>query len=275
MMKRFIRITIIFALALLLAGCREVPAAPAETTLPADTTLPAQTTLPEETTVPVQTTVPVETTLPPETAVPTEPVPTTAPTEPVATESSSLPYLQFIQRADQSIFDGPGYDYALVGTVQQRGTYTIVEEAWDSEGNLWGKLKSGAGWVDLIQIRSEEYTESLISANYADEYLLLHGAYHYCPHDQSEYAISIAFHAYGNLRDVALFAYDFSDAGLVPGADFFTLAEWTPDMPLVAELSFPGDMTTYGIRFIDENGVTHIYSIYISLRNGALMLTKE
>ena len=143
MMKRFVRITIIFALALLLAGCREVPAAPAETTLP------AQTTLPEETTVPVHTTVPVETTLPPETAVPTEPVPTTAPTEPVATESGSLPYLQFIQRADQSIFDGPSYDYALVGTVQQRGTYTIVEETWDYEGNLWGRLKSGAGWVDL------------------------------------------------------------------------------------------------------------------------------
>ena len=103
-----------------LAGCREVPAAPAETTLP------AQTTLPEETTVPVHTTVPVETTLPPETAVPTEPVSTTAPMEPVATESSSLPYLQFIQRADQSIFDGPGYDYALVGSMEQQVLVGII-----------------------------------------------------------------------------------------------------------------------------------------------------
>lgn len=253
---------------LALAGCREEPVP--QSTAPDDTTVSVETTLPAETTLPPETTVPPQTSLPPETTVPA-----TVPTEPPATQSTALPYLQQIGRADQSIFSGPGYDYAFVGTVQQRGTYTIVEEEWDREGNLWGRLKSGVGWVNLTQIRSDAYAEALISANYADENLLLHGSYHYCPCEETEYFISVAFRAYETLRDVALFTYSFTEAGLVPGDDFFTLAEWTPDMPLVAELSFPGDMTTYGIRFVDENGVAHIFSLYISGRNGELVLSEQ
>lgn len=46
-------------------------------------------------------------------------------------------------------------------------------------------------------------------------------------------------------------------------------------MPLVAGLEFPGDMTMYGIRFTDEENITYVYNIYISGRNGALILNKE
>ena len=56
------------------------------------------------------------------------------------------------------------------------------------------------------------------------------------------------------------------------GEAFFTLSEMDEEMPLVAELAFPGDMSMYGIRFVDEDGVTHTYSISISGRNGALVL---
>ena len=264
MAKRYRYFLIILSLALLLAGCvlEDAPrtGAPTETEAVAATTIPAETTLPAETEVPTET--------------PTE-APTEAPaTEPAETEgeSGSLPYLLRIDRADQSIYEGPGYDYVFAGTVRERGTYTIVEEQWDYEGNLWGKLKSGAGWVDLTQIRSGEYTNTLISANYADENMLLHGAYHYCSGNDLEYAIPIAFRAYGTLRDVALFGFDLSDEGYVMGEDFFTLPEMDEEMPLVAELAFPGDMSMYGIRFTDENGTIHIYSIYISGRNGALEL---
>lgn len=266
MIKEYRYILLILSLALLLAGCNLEPA--------------LQTTASVETEATVETTIPAETTLPAETEAPTE-VPTEAPTEAPATEpaetegkAEELPYLQHIDRADQSIYAGPGYDYGFVGTVQLRGIYTIVEEAWDWEGNLWGKLKSGVGWVDLTEIRSEEYAEALISANYADENMLLHGAYHYCPGDALEYRIPIAFRAYGTLRDVALFGFNLSDEGYAMGEDFFTLAELNEEMPLVAELAFPGDMSMYGIRFADETGTTHIYSIYISGRNGALVLSE-
>ena len=196
--------------------------------------------------------------------------------EPAATvkPNGELPYLQHIDWFDQSIYDGPGYDYGFVSTVREPGIYTIVEEVVDFEGNLWGKLKSGIGWVDLTEIHSGHYKSALISANYADEYLLLHGAYHHYSSDE-EYRIPVAVHAYGKLRNVALFAFSFSDDGLCPGPELFTLPEMTAEMPLVAELAFPGDMSTYGLRFDDEAGITHVYSIYISGRNGALILTEE
>lgn len=265
MTKQYRHILMLLSLALLLAGCRTENAP--QTSTPVETTLETTQEATIETTVPVVTTAPAETETPPETLPVTEPVET-------EDEDSGLPYLQRIDRADQSIYEGPGYDYVFAGTVRERGTYTIVEEQWDYEGNLWGKLKSGAGWVDLTEIRSAEYAGTQISANYAEENLLLHGDYHYCPGNEAEYCIPIAFRAYGTLRDVALFAFEFSGEDYVMGGDFFTLPEMNEEMPLVAELAFPGDMSMYGIRFVDENGVTHIYSIYISGRNGALVLDK-
>ena len=154
------------------------------------------------------------------------------------------------------------------------GTYTIVEEAEDYEGNLWGKLKSGMGWVDLTQIRSEEYKSALLSANFAEEDLIHSGAYHYFS-DGQEYRVPIAFRAYGTLRDVTIYTMEFDAEGPFPGEDLYSLPQMTEELPLVAELSFPGDMTTYGIRFTDEQGDAHSYIVYLSGRNGALMLTAE
>ena len=45
---------------------------------------------------------------------------------------------------------GPGTNYDVIGTITNKGIYTIVEER-----NGWGKLKSGAGWISL------KYTEKL------------------------------------------------------------------------------------------------------------------
>lgn len=226
---------------------------------------------PAETAAPTAT----EATTPPE--APTQPsgeLPTTMPEE-TAIEDDGLPYQLKIHRADQSIYEGPGYDYVFAGTVRERGTYTIVEEVLDYEGNLWGRLKSGAGWVDLTEIRSPEYASALISANFADDNLILHADYHYCPGDISEYRIPIAIRAYGKLRNVELCAFDFVEDDFVMGKAFFTLAEMDAEMPLVAELAFPGDMSMYGIRFVDEYGNTHTYSISISGRNGSLVLAEE
>lgn len=267
-MKKLYTYLLTLLVLVLLTGCKsELPhwAKTEETSAP---TVP-------ETTVTAENVQPTETAAPTEAPTqPSEESPATAPGE-TEDEDNDLPYLLKIDHADQSIYDGPGYDYVFVGTVQLRGTYTIVEEAWDYEGNLWGKLKSGAGWVDLSEIRSPEYANALISANYADDNLILHGDYHYCPGDNSEYRIPIAIRAYGKLRNVELCAFDFVGERLVMGEAIFTLSEMDEEMPLVAELAFPGDMSMYGIRFVDEEGITHSYSISISGRNGALVLSEH
>ncbi|MBR5126007.1 MAG: hypothetical protein IKU68_04645 [Oscillospiraceae bacterium] len=269
MRNYFIHISLLLALVMLLTGCGAAKPAERATVPPAINDFTRDTTPPET----QPETVPVETDIP---AVPEE-IPATDPIHkepqaPVET-SGELPYLQQIERFDHSIYHGPGYDYGFVDTIP-KGIYTIVEEAVDAEGNLWGKLKSGIGWINLTEIRSADAENALISANYADNDLLNKGVYHlYASGD--EYAIPIAFRAYGRLQNVTLFDIQFNADGYFPGEDFFILEEMTEEMPLVAELAFPGDITTYGIRFTDEAGDNHAYTIYISGRNGALMLKEE
>jgi hypothetical protein len=66
----------------------------------------------------------------------------TAPT--VTTPAPFQPYLVKVTADSLNIRKGAGTNYAVVGSVTDHGTYTIVEE---KDG--WGKLKSGAGFVSL------------------------------------------------------------------------------------------------------------------------------
>lgn len=47
--------------------------------------------------------------------------------------------------ADLNIRKGPGTNYGINGVITDKGTYTITEIQNDS----WGKLKSGAGWINI------------------------------------------------------------------------------------------------------------------------------
>lgn len=260
MCKPIAKLLVILALILLLAGCTAKSAAPT-----APTTVPATTDSPEEETLPQAST-----------SAATE-APITGESEaPAATAGTEqdVPYLQQIE-VDQSVYHGPGYDFGRSSIVPETGIYTIVEEEVDYEGNLWGRLKSGIGWVDLTEIQSEEYQNALLRANYAGDALLLHGAYHYYPGDASEYCIPIVFRARGELRDVALFDLQLTAEGYLPGADLYTLPEMDEALPLVAELDFPGDMSMYGIRFVDDADITHTCILYISGRNGDLELEEQ
>jgi len=53
-------------------------------------------------------------------------------------------YIVTITASSLNYRKGPGTNYAVVGTVKKNEIYTIVEES-----NGWGKLKSGAGWINL------------------------------------------------------------------------------------------------------------------------------
>lgn len=204
------------------------------------------------------------------------PTQTTSPETVPTTQSPEaiIPYLQKIFQPDQSIFDGPSYDYSFVGTVEVAGTYTIVEEAWDEEGNLWGKLKSGAGWVDLTDIRSSDAASTPVSANYADDRLLDSGNYHHCIADTSEYMVQIAFRTNEILTDFTLHSIQFNGDGFAAEEVLFSLEELNPNKPLVADVAFPGDMSMYGIRFVDSDGTIYNYAVSISGRNGSVVLSE-
>lgn len=67
-----------------------------------------------------------------------------APAAPV----SGVPYSVRVSVNDLRIRTGPGTNYNPAGTIKP-GVYTIVSEATGAGAKLWGKLKSGAGWIAL------------------------------------------------------------------------------------------------------------------------------
>lgn len=48
-----------------------------------------------------------------------------------------------------NIRSGVGTNYEVTGVIKDKGVYTIVETKKSKDGGTWGKLKSGAGWINL------------------------------------------------------------------------------------------------------------------------------
>ena len=68
---------------------------------------------------------------------------------PGGTTTSFKPYMVRVTTGELNIRKGAGTNYAITGAIRDRGVYTIVEEAHGEGATLWGKLKSGAGWISL------------------------------------------------------------------------------------------------------------------------------
>ena len=268
-MKKRIAVCLIFALALGLCACGQESAggdrlhtrhdrekSASESTQGSSQDVPQSTTKEPIDDEPEKTTT--------EAAQPDEP----APDEPAPEDPG---YLQRIERPDQSIYAGPGYDYGFVGVVEMKATYTIVEEKKDDEGNLWGRLKSGAGWVDLTETRARNEADEQVSANYADETLLKSGKYHEFIAEESEYLEKLAFRSYENVTDVQFTWLVWDGETMEVDKVLHTIPELKAGEGFVAGVVFYGDMTMFGLSFVDGNGVTHYYSVSVSGRNGSLV----
>ncbi len=62
--------------------------------------------------------------------------------------ATKVPYTVRITATNLRIRKGPGTNNAIVSVIKP-GAYTIVSEATGEGATLWGKLKSGVGWVSL------------------------------------------------------------------------------------------------------------------------------
>ena len=208
---------------------------------------------------PVETTAPAETTLPPV----TEPViETTAPVE--TTEPAFREYTHRIEDPETMIYAGPAFLSGAVAMVEEAGTYTIVEEALDRDGNTWGKLKSGAGWICLT-----EPPLAPIYADYAEESF---NAYHAYWSDETDYITAIGFTPGEKLTDVRFGLLDwFETESWQMAEELYTMDEIDPDHTFLAQVVFWGDMTTYGISFTDADGAERHFAVSISGKDGSLI----
>ena len=208
---------------------------------------------------PVETTAPAETTLPPV----TEPViETTSPVE--TTEPAAREYTLRIEDPETMIYAGPAFLSGAVAMVEEAGTYTIVEEAQDRDGNTWGRLKSGAGWICL--------TEPALAPIYADYAAESFNAYHAYWSDETDYITSIGFTPAEKLTIVRFGLLDwFETESWQMAEELYTVDEIDPDHAFLAQVVFWGDMTTYGISFTDADGAVRHFAVSISGKDGSLI----
>ena len=221
---------------------------------------------------------PVGTTAPDETTVPTTPGETTSPTVPgvdndMSYREEDLPidegpvfqeYTHRIEDPETMIYAGPAFLSGAVAMVEEAGTYTIVEEALDSDGNTWGKLKSGAGWICLT-----EPPLAPIYADYAEESF---NAYHAYWFDETDYITAIGFTPAEKLTNVRFGLLDwFETESWQMAEELYTMDEIDPDHAFLAQVVFWGDMTTYGISFTDADGAERHFAVSISGKDGSLI----
>lgn len=65
------------------------------------------------------------------------------------TPAHKLPYMVKVLDGALNIRSGPGTNYPVTGVIRDKGSYTVTQEAAGQGADLWGKLKSGAGWIAL------------------------------------------------------------------------------------------------------------------------------
>lgn len=66
----------------------------------------------------------------------------------VAEEKTNIGYLVKVTASSLNYRSGPGVDFKINGQIRKNEVYTIVDEK-----NGWGKLKSGAGWINLKYVK--------------------------------------------------------------------------------------------------------------------------
>lgn len=74
-------------------------------------------------------------------------------TAPTTQKTTFTPYLVKVTADVLNIRKGAGTNYAVVGSIKDKGVYTIVEEANGTGATKWGLLKSKAGWISLDYVK--------------------------------------------------------------------------------------------------------------------------
>jgi len=172
------------------------------------------------------------------------------------------------------IYTEAGYEYGvLTDLVGKDGVYTIIQELTDDEGCVWGRLKSGIGWINLTQLR--ENASPALMAYFAENLKLGDEKHQVYSMDSTEYETRIAFRANEDLTNVKLSLLALGWESLVLDEPMCMIYMLEEDTFLLADVVFYGDMTAYGVSFIDDEGRERRYSISISGKDGSLIMVEH
>jgi len=85
----------------------------------------------------------------------------------VTTPSQAEEVEHYVARVNVDLLNirsGPGTNHPIVGTITNRGAYTIIAESNGIDATRWGKLLSGAGWISLDFVTRAENIDAEIQS---------------------------------------------------------------------------------------------------------------
>lgn len=97
--------------------------------------------------------------------------------------------------------------------------------------------------------------------------------------DVSEHQVTILLSSESDLKDftfLSLTPEQVDDAGKVSFStkELYYVEKLTPERPLLVTMTFFGDLPSYGISYVDQEGKTKHFSIDLSGKDGSLQLTE-
>lgn len=184
-------------------------------------------------------------------------------------------YLVYTE-ADGDLWEsGPRYELYLENNERLEGVSLAFDE------NHPGKLVYAvSGGAELLYRWDSLYDENgvVLRVQRADDTVLPASGYDEFTAYEGEYQVSLVFTTERALRDFKFLSVSFADTD-ESGAVFFNTEELyaqdelTSERPFVVRTSFPGDMPTNGVSYIDENGVTQYFAVGDNGYDGSLVFS--
>lgn len=154
------------------------------------------------------------------------------------------------------------------------------EDFWEKCDELIKQVKD----IDLIPFSSfettgEGLTEPLVDAQWADDFSGNLSDYDEFTADDSDARVRVLFTAKAPSKSFKVYALTFNDVDEDGKINYQTQEIYfadtlMPQRPLVVEMTFYGDMPSYGISYVDETGATRLFSVNLSGEDGSLLLSE-
>ena len=170
------------------------------------------------------------------------------------------------------------YFHNRTGVFEDDGSEEMEEDAfWAGWDALYGKVQALPMTPFSDYGDQEPFPSAPVRALWEFELPGGHADYTSVVSNSSEYAVRLAFVAEETVTDVQFLALQLEDIDASGRPVFseetlYTQPELTPELPLVAELAFPGDLPAYGLRYTDPAGAIRFFALSQSGFDGSLKL---
>lgn len=180
---------------------------------------------------------------------------------PQTPQQSASSYVIRVAGSEQEVRRQPSWSSEFVQYLPV-GNYTIVEESYDGNA-LWGKLKSGIGWVCLDEILGYRVGDASVVITECD------GSGNYQRYDINQGPYTRGITVYFR-EEVNYLSLCYAPGGTAESEVLQLNGPLKPGSPIAFYVEFPGDLSEYQLWVEDAETGWYTYHIYVSGYDGSI-----